>query len=92
MDGRWRRGQSLPGMPAELYDLFPDRLVDSELGEIPAGWEVSEIGREVEVVGGSTASTKVQPAYWDGRGYPLGNSQRPFEFGESGLVGNGEKD
>ena len=24
MEGRWRRGQSLPGMPAELYDLFPD--------------------------------------------------------------------
>ena len=40
MDGRWRRGQSLPGMPAELYDLFPDGMVDSELGEIPAGWEV----------------------------------------------------
>ena len=40
MDGRWRRGHSLLGMPAGLYDLFPDRLVDSELGEIPAGWEV----------------------------------------------------
>ena len=63
MDGRWRRGQSLPGMPADLYDLFPDRLVDSELGEIPAGWDVSEIGREVEVVGGSTPSTK-EPTFW----------------------------
>ena len=40
MEGRWRRGQSLPGMPADLYDLFPDHLVDSELGEIPEGWEV----------------------------------------------------
>ncbi len=40
IDGRWRRGHSLPGMPADLYDLFPDRLVDSELGEIPVGWEV----------------------------------------------------
>ena len=63
MDGRWCRGQSLPGMPADLYDLFPDRLVDSELGEIPAGWDVSEIGREVEVVGGSTPSTK-EPTFW----------------------------
>ncbi|GIV02392.1 MAG: hypothetical protein KatS3mg015_1222 [Fimbriimonadales bacterium] len=25
-------------LPAHLYDLFPDRLVDSELGEIPEGW------------------------------------------------------
>jgi len=40
MEGRWRRGESLPGMPAELYDLFPDGMVDSELGEIPAGWGV----------------------------------------------------
>ena len=38
MENRWQRGQSLPGMPAHLYDLFPDRLVDSELGEIPEGW------------------------------------------------------
>ena len=39
MDGRWQRGQSLPGLPAHLYDLFPDRLVESELGEIPQGWK-----------------------------------------------------
>ena len=37
IEGRWRRGESLPGMPAELYDLFPDRLVDSELGAVPEG-------------------------------------------------------
>ena len=40
MDGRWRHGESLPGLPAEHYDLFPDRLVDSELGEVPEGWGV----------------------------------------------------
>jgi type I restriction enzyme S subunit len=44
MEGRWRRGQSLPGLPAHLYDLFPNRLVDSELGEIPQGWEVGRLG------------------------------------------------
>ena len=43
MEGRWRRGESLPGLPAENYDLFPDRLVPSELGEIPEGWEVKAI-------------------------------------------------
>ena len=43
MDGSWRRGESLPGMPAEMYDLFPERLVDSELGEIPEGWEVKAL-------------------------------------------------
>jgi type I restriction enzyme S subunit len=43
MEGRWRRGESLPGLPANLYDLFPDRLVDSELGEIPEGWRVGKM-------------------------------------------------
>lgn len=38
LEGRWQRGQSLPGLPAHLYDLFPNRLVDSDLGEIPEGW------------------------------------------------------
>ena len=28
------------GFPSEIVDLFPDRLVDSEMGEIPEGWEV----------------------------------------------------
>ena len=44
MEGRWRRGESLPGLPAEHYDLFPDRLVPSELGEVPEGWEVKALG------------------------------------------------
>jgi type I restriction enzyme S subunit len=43
MEGRWRRGESLPGLPAHLYDLFPDRLVDSELGEIPEGWALTSL-------------------------------------------------
>ena len=49
MEGRWRPGESLPGLPTEHYDLFPDRLVDSELGEIPKGWEVKALGVVVEL-------------------------------------------
>ena len=65
MEGRWQRGQSLPGLPAHLYDLFPDRLVESERGEIPEGWRHSTIGEEVTVCGGSTPSTK-EPEFWEG--------------------------
>lgn len=65
MEGRWQRGQSLPGLPAHLYDLFPDRFVESELGEIPEGWRHSTIGEEVTVCGGSTPSTK-EPEFWEG--------------------------
>ena len=64
MEGRWKRGQSLPGMPAHLYDLFPDRMVESELGEIPEGWSFSTIGKEVTLCGGSTPSTK-ETAFWE---------------------------
>ena len=49
MEGRWRRGESLPGLPAELYDLFPDRLVPSELGDIPEGWEVKALAECIDV-------------------------------------------
>ena len=52
MDGRWYPGESLPGLPAEHYDLFPDRLVDSELGEIPEGWDVKELGELVDLAYG----------------------------------------
>jgi type I restriction enzyme S subunit len=49
MEGRWRRGESLFGFPAHLYDLFPDRLVQSELGEIPEGWELKALAELIEV-------------------------------------------
>jgi type I restriction enzyme S subunit len=49
MEGRWRRGESLPGLPAHLYDLFPNRLVDSELGEIPEGWGVASLPELIEI-------------------------------------------
>jgi len=32
-------------LPKYLADLFPDRLVNSELGEIPEGWEVRPIDK-----------------------------------------------
>ncbi len=48
LESRWRRGESLPGLPTDLYDLFPDRLVPSELGEIPEGWEIGTVGDVAE--------------------------------------------
>jgi type I restriction enzyme S subunit len=52
LDGRWQRGQSLPGLPAHLYELFPDRLVDSDLGEIPAGWEIKSLDQMARFLNG----------------------------------------
>lgn len=56
----------------ETAGLFPWAMQDSELGDtstslstgIPEGWEISEIGKEVAVVGGGTPSTK-NNEFWD---------------------------
>ncbi|MDE2780322.1 MAG: restriction endonuclease subunit S [Chloroflexota bacterium] len=50
-----------PYLPPELWDLFPDRLVDSELGEIPEGWEVKALG---EV-------SNLNPESWSRTNYPV---------------------
>jgi len=50
-----------PYLDSEVWKLFPDTL-DSD-GK-PKGWQISNIGKEVEVMGGATPSTK-EPGYWD---------------------------
>ncbi len=55
----------LESMDKNVVDLFPDRLVESELGEIPEEWEVKALGDVVDVLGGTTPSTKVSE-YWRG--------------------------
>ena len=44
--------------------LFPDELVESELGEVPKGWIVSTVGDQIQTVGGATPSTK-NVEFWD---------------------------
>ena len=49
-----------PYLPSELWDLFPDELVDSELGEIPEGWKVETL---------STYSS-LNPESWTKKNFP----------------------
>ncbi len=37
------------GLPPDIAALFPDRLVDSELGDIPEGWEVKALPETIEI-------------------------------------------
>ena len=60
-----RARANLDSMDKSVVDLFPDRFVDSELGEIPEGWEIKALGEVVDVLGGTTPSTKVSE-YWRG--------------------------
>ena len=49
-----------PGLPKPLADLFPDRLVDSELGEIPEGWEAGTVAE----------MSTLNPEAWSRQAYP----------------------
>ena len=50
------------GLPKDIADLFPDRLVESELGEIPRGWMVRTLGDLCHKPQyGYTASAKSEP-------------------------------
>ena len=48
-----------PGLPKHLADLFPDRLVESELGNIPEGWEVKSLD-EIAVFSERASATETQ--------------------------------
>ena len=53
------------GLPTEIADLFPDRLVDSESGEVPMGWDTGVLAEAVELLSGGTPRTSVNH-YWNG--------------------------
>ena len=53
------------GLPKDIADLFPDRLVDSELGEIPDGWRIAALGDMIELAYGK--ALKAEARRHDGR-------------------------
>ena len=50
---RAKMGGRDPALPKHIADLFPDRLVESELGEIPEGWQVKLFGDIINRLGGN---------------------------------------
>ncbi len=75
MEGRWRAGQSRPGLPAHLYDLFPSRLVPSELGEIPERWEVRRIEDLAERVAMGPFGSSIKVSTFVDSGIPIISGQ-----------------
>lgn len=51
-------GREPPGLSPEIAALFPDKLVDSELGEIPEGWNVRTIYEATSVIYGAPFASK----------------------------------
>lgn len=57
-------GKLPEGIDAATAALFPDAFDETELGQVPKGWEVKAIGEVVETLGGGTPNTK-NPEYWN---------------------------
>ncbi len=64
------------GLPKDIADLFPSRMVSSELGEIPVGWEVKPLRDLLDLAYGS--ALKADSRRQDGN-VPV--------YGSSGQVG-----
>ena len=54
------------GLPAEISDLFPDSFEDSELGEIPSGWEVKAISNLCQSISSGGTPSRKNSKYWIG--------------------------
>ncbi len=68
-------GEQPEGMDAATASLFPDKLVESELGLIPEGWEVCLLNQKSEIkYGKNLPKTKLLD-----EGYPV--------FGGNGVIG-----
>ena len=62
----------LDQMPREHHDqlaaiaaLFPDAMEESELGEIPKGWETAPLSKMIRLIGGGTPK-RSESNYWGG--------------------------
>ncbi|RUO76449.1 restriction endonuclease subunit S [Pseudidiomarina taiwanensis] len=80
------------GLPPEISDLFPDELVDSEIGEIPKGWEVKTIEDVAKVTSGkrppekeSVQSETCQYAVYGGAG-PMAFCSEPLNFTKPAII------
>lgn len=57
-------GRLPEGIDEASSSVFPDSFEETELGQIPTGWEVKAIGDVVEAIGGGTPDTK-NSDYWE---------------------------
>ena len=70
----------LDRMGPAIADLFPDGFVESELGEIPEGWEVKPFSDFFDIVGGGTPKTSISELW--------GGSIPWFSVTDTPLIGN----
>ena len=62
----------------QTAELFPDELVESEIGEVPKGWEYSTIGKEFYIVNGQSPPGSTYNE--DDEGVPFYQGRTDFGF------------
>ncbi|MCK4296753.1 MAG: restriction endonuclease subunit S, partial [Candidatus Marinimicrobia bacterium] len=60
---RWFVEFEFPDENGRPYKSSGGKMVSSELGKIPKGWNISKLVKEIQIIGGGTPSTK-EPSYW----------------------------
>ena len=68
----------LDSMDNRVIDLFPDKLVESELGEIPEGWEVKRLAESFRLTMGQSPPGSTYNEI--GKGLPFFQGNADFEF------------
>ena len=72
-----------PCLPEHLADLFPDRMEDSELGEIPKGWEAKALGECVNLTMGQSPPGSTYNEQGEGLPFFQGRSDFGFRYPEN---------
>lgn len=73
-------GRQPEGMDAETAALFPDRLVESPLGEIPEGWRVGSFGEDFKLTMGQSPPGETYNETGDGLPFYQGNRDFGFRY------------
>jgi type I restriction enzyme S subunit len=71
-------------MDAETAALFPERLTESDVGQIPRGWRVGSLLEHAMLLSGGTPKTSVSE-YWNGT-IPWASAADVSQCGECFLV------
>ena len=70
------------GLPPDIADLFPDRLADCEIGEIPEGWEAKSLKDCMNLTMGQSPPGSTYNNHGDGLPFFQGQAEFGFRYPE----------
>ena len=71
---------SFPSMPQHIFEALPTRLVDSEIGPVPEGWQVRPMGECTHLTMGQSPPSEYYNEAGDGLPFHQGVSDYGFRF------------